>query len=602
MSLTCLETLLAKAEALAAVSPSALSASGDQHAKPAEPLTTTAVCNLVVVPACTGRQCAYLDFVDADEVGPATVFVSHAWRYRFANLVAALRSHTDKAVAAGQPPPRYFFDLVVNNQILAPARSHSWWSGIFRRSVARIGRVLLVIEPWDAPIPLSRAWCLWEIFCAIDQDVEMELGFSVRTPAEMERRLMSQRGFTLVRDALAQLDARRAEAFKRADRDMIFAAIEAGVGFEHLNRTVKAKLRELYGCLLLGLLEVRRGSGQPAAYACMLLLTARALHDDFGALDRSEALAREAYSRLVACSGGESGAMVAAALAERARHSLRRGRVAVAQEQLRRALGLHDSLEAKSTASRDGMAPGNRVSRARLHGLLGEALAAGGDMAAARTEHEHQLAMIQGAEGEEGEEGVKEAESLALLNLGRTRLLQLEVEEEENKRRGEAAEVQRLLEQALAAGEESLGAGSLLACQAHCALGRLALWRGGLAEAARLTDLGLQASVAAYGLQHPLNAVCIEQLAAVATAGGELTVALERYDMALAIVSKTRGLMHPATLANLERCRALSLKLALAEKAAMYEEQLDSVRHEAAAEEAHGREQADADAEEEQRE
>jgi len=42
------------------------------------------------------------------------------------------------------------------------------WANTFKSAVATIGNVALVLSPWHAPIPVTRIWCLWEIFCAID--------------------------------------------------------------------------------------------------------------------------------------------------------------------------------------------------------------------------------------------------------------------------------------------------------------------------------------------------------------------------------------------------------------------------------------------------
>ncbi len=58
-----------------------------------------------------------------------------------------------------------------------------WWSGVFRQSVAIIGRTLLVLQPWDAPVPLTRSWCLWEIYSTLDGGSELQI---VLTPAQHE--------------------------------------------------------------------------------------------------------------------------------------------------------------------------------------------------------------------------------------------------------------------------------------------------------------------------------------------------------------------------------------------------------------------------------
>ena len=55
------------------------------------------------------------------------------------------------------------FDLFVNNQNIAAELPHTWWSTTFRDSIKHIGCVLLVMAPWSNPIPLTRAWCLYEV-------------------------------------------------------------------------------------------------------------------------------------------------------------------------------------------------------------------------------------------------------------------------------------------------------------------------------------------------------------------------------------------------------------------------------------------------------
>ena len=58
--------------------------------------TTTNVCNAIVKPKTLDRKCAYIELIkdvnDTDGkpfVAPATVFVSHAWKYKFSEPVRA---------------------------------------------------------------------------------------------------------------------------------------------------------------------------------------------------------------------------------------------------------------------------------------------------------------------------------------------------------------------------------------------------------------------------------------------------------------------------------------------------------------------------------
>jgi hypothetical protein len=39
-----------------------------------------------------------------------------------------------------------------------PSKPSSWWMGTFKQSIARIGSLLLVVDAWDDPAPLRRAW------------------------------------------------------------------------------------------------------------------------------------------------------------------------------------------------------------------------------------------------------------------------------------------------------------------------------------------------------------------------------------------------------------------------------------------------------------
>jgi hypothetical protein len=51
-------------------------------------------------------------------------------------------------------------DIVVCNQHKAVDLPHEWWTDTFHDTVVSIGRTVLVLQPWEAPLPLTRSWCL----------------------------------------------------------------------------------------------------------------------------------------------------------------------------------------------------------------------------------------------------------------------------------------------------------------------------------------------------------------------------------------------------------------------------------------------------------
>ncbi len=95
-------------------------------------------------------------------VADANVFVSHAWAYKFVDLLAAMQHWA----AENKHDPASLFlwiDLFSVNQHISASTTQEWWSGVFRNGITATGRVVLVLAPWSNPIPLSRAWCLWEV-------------------------------------------------------------------------------------------------------------------------------------------------------------------------------------------------------------------------------------------------------------------------------------------------------------------------------------------------------------------------------------------------------------------------------------------------------
>jgi hypothetical protein len=51
-------------------------------------------------------------------------------------------------------------DIFVGNQHLAADLPQAWWSTAFASAIKEIGHTVLVLQPWHAPVPLERSWCL----------------------------------------------------------------------------------------------------------------------------------------------------------------------------------------------------------------------------------------------------------------------------------------------------------------------------------------------------------------------------------------------------------------------------------------------------------
>ena len=111
-------------------------------------LTTSQVCEGHMKPETAAEGTSFCLAFPA-HAGPATVFVSHAWAYRFLKLIAALEAWEAKRLAAGATTPTFFWlDLFTNSQHWhgAAARPFEWWRDTFSSNVSAIGHTLLVLE------------------------------------------------------------------------------------------------------------------------------------------------------------------------------------------------------------------------------------------------------------------------------------------------------------------------------------------------------------------------------------------------------------------------------------------------------------------------
>jgi len=68
-------------------------------------------------------------------------------------------------------------------------------------------QVILVLAPWQNPVPLSRAWCLWEILCALDSP---GVEFLIRLPPADKQSFQEgiTNNFRLAMDALVATQVR----------------------------------------------------------------------------------------------------------------------------------------------------------------------------------------------------------------------------------------------------------------------------------------------------------------------------------------------------------------------------------------------------------
>lgn len=247
-------------------------------------LTSTDVCEQFIKPATEATRCSYCELLQthrSDAVGVATVFISHAWKYAFLDVLDALRSHF-----VTQPDVIIWFDLFSNNQHETAIHGFDWWSNTFKSAIATFGHTVMVFAPWDNPIPLTRAWCLWELYCTIETKSLFEVALS---PSQRQRFLTdiaSDGAARSINRMFATITCEKSECFSEQDKEHIFHAVQATVGFAGVNAMIFKRLREWVTDVTKAELEKETNAHRREA----LMSNLAGIYDSLGKYDKAEAL------------------------------------------------------------------------------------------------------------------------------------------------------------------------------------------------------------------------------------------------------------------------------------------------------------------------
>mmetsp|Transcript_140953 Transcript_140953/g.270494 ORF Transcript_140953/g.270494 Transcript_140953/m.270494 type:complete len:689 (+) Transcript_140953:55-2121(+) len=192
----------------------------------------------------------HVDVVDM--VGNATHFVSHAWSYRFLDLMDALEIDIGALYGGDEKRTCFFWlDMFVVPQARPVTPPLAWWATTFFTAIASLEHFVLVAFKWSAPRCVTRCWCLWEIYAAVRMGKTQNEGKLHIIMPQSERQSFSKQLLVDVhgvQKAVLRVDASQAEAWNPADKAMIFEAIRShtfnGVAsFDGLNAIIKHLLQ-----------------------------------------------------------------------------------------------------------------------------------------------------------------------------------------------------------------------------------------------------------------------------------------------------------------------------------------------------------------------
>mmetsp|Transcript_9676 Transcript_9676/g.25040 ORF Transcript_9676/g.25040 Transcript_9676/m.25040 type:complete len:358 (-) Transcript_9676:58-1131(-) len=178
-------------------------------------------------------------------VGIATLFVSHAHACSYHRMVDAVEAHFELHEL---DLARTFVWLDIFS-----VRQHSVDTeiGLIGLVEQRIGRVVMVLDPWDKPVCLTRVWCLFELVHSLQPSVELDLTVPAAERARFVNALHQDPG--AMQAMLTNFDARNASASGDADREailMVIAHYFGGIleddddGLEYFNQETRMAIRD----------------------------------------------------------------------------------------------------------------------------------------------------------------------------------------------------------------------------------------------------------------------------------------------------------------------------------------------------------------------
>lgn len=169
-------------------------------------------------------QCSYSEVVGEK----ADRFVSFSYGTNYMELVESLESYLKNNPHLDPKKTFFWVDMLVNDQWFALDRDFTWWSTTFKEAIGNIGHTLIFMVPWNSPIPLTRVWCLWELYCTRSTGSNLEILLSSTQTKDFYKSLVVQPDEAS--KSVASIDVKTATSYLPEDKEMIFAVIDRSEG------------------------------------------------------------------------------------------------------------------------------------------------------------------------------------------------------------------------------------------------------------------------------------------------------------------------------------------------------------------------------------
>jgi hypothetical protein len=142
-------------------------------------------------------------------VGEATVFVSWFLDTKIATLLDALAHFLEQKGLSEAETFFWVCDNVIRQTDVKPDLTH------LGDCVSAIGHTVLLLEPWNDPQPLKRAYCIKEVYHTQASGATFDMVMSTEQQQAFERALVTPYGddsFDSIKEGLSRVDVRQVRA------------------------------------------------------------------------------------------------------------------------------------------------------------------------------------------------------------------------------------------------------------------------------------------------------------------------------------------------------------------------------------------------------
>ncbi|KAJ3042418.1 Kinesin light chain 3 [Rhizophlyctis rosea] len=222
--------------------------------------------------------------------GTANWFISHSWQYVFLEVVDAITTFFENQEAKDEVI--IWFDLFSLPQHQRTTVTPEFLQTTFKDAISSMGNVLMVLTPWNAPITLTRAWCVFELYVCAETKSKFHIALSPSEASTFRNALKDNP--EIFNAVIASINSETATI--EADLIAIRSAIQQTVGYFTLNRLILSTLVTwMVNVLQLHLQSIAQTDGLEYAKWQAILGD---LYMDQGMYDEAEPLVVDALDRV----------------------------------------------------------------------------------------------------------------------------------------------------------------------------------------------------------------------------------------------------------------------------------------------------------------